>query len=122
MDLLHDVEMWHRVQTAEEARDAFGDQLAAIAAQLDTNNVESVKIVAQMVLDEKGYLPFGRLREAERTIEALRQKEEAFDDALVVLSCAYGGDVTVGDRPEVTLARLVEAATEAKAILDGLRK
>ena len=62
------------IERLREERDAYGDTLAKIAesgaADPPTWNL-SAAIVAKMVLDQRGYLPFGRQKNAEAEIERL---------------------------------------------------
>lgn len=64
------------VQVCEE-RDAYGDTLANIAASEDHRDAPAA-IIAQLTLRDRGYLPWGRLRMAEKTArDATAERDQA---------------------------------------------
>jgi hypothetical protein len=92
-----------RVAELSEERDAYGDTLARIAeSDLDEDVLNvSAAIVAKMVLDQRGYLPFGRLRNAEAEIERLeaRVAELEAQRAAVLALCDEAESEALDDQP-----------------------
>lgn len=62
-------ELLARLEAAERCRDAFGDTLANIRDT--TKHVDAAPLAAAAVLDQQGYVPWGRVARLEAEVERL---------------------------------------------------